>query len=307
MSAKWKEVAQLRFKGERFRDHALDLSALTQLSQFQKLVAETAKALWRAKNPNQKLPKHFEDRTRLCLRSIREGSAVAPLEVFIDEPEQKELWEPEPVEVEEAIELACDVFDAANRAQALPENLPKNLVPEYLRLGDGLAEGEEVELSTPKRKTCSSVTLKSREHLVEFTESDHEGSVDITGTVLEADVRQRRFQLWLNDKHSVQVSFSEAQEEKVTTALKEHASLKVRVTGCGKISPSGRVLGVNDVQDLNWIRLEEVQELDFDEHARPIEDVIADIVADVPKEEWAKLPKDLGENLDHYLYGAPKK
>ena len=27
----------------------------------------------------------------------------------------------------------------------------------------------------------------------------------------------------------------------------------------------------------------------------------------VPDEEWAKLPTDGAENIDHYLYGAPKK
>ncbi|NJL19950.1 MAG: hypothetical protein HC895_02630 [Leptolyngbyaceae cyanobacterium SM1_3_5] len=26
----------------------------------------------------------------------------------------------------------------------------------------------------------------------------------------------------------------------------------------------------------------------------------------VPSEEWAKLPSDLAQNIDHYLYGAPK-
>ena len=45
MTGKWKEVVRLRFKGERFRDHALDLSALGDLSQFQKIVAETTKVV----------------------------------------------------------------------------------------------------------------------------------------------------------------------------------------------------------------------------------------------------------------------
>ncbi|RPI64667.1 MAG: hypothetical protein EHM48_00370 [Planctomycetaceae bacterium] len=27
----------------------------------------------------------------------------------------------------------------------------------------------------------------------------------------------------------------------------------------------------------------------------------------VPIEEWKKLPADLNKNLDHYLYGSPKK
>jgi len=27
----------------------------------------------------------------------------------------------------------------------------------------------------------------------------------------------------------------------------------------------------------------------------------------IPDSEWEKLPKDLNENLDHYLYGLPKR
>lgn len=33
---------------------------------------------------------------------------------------------------------------------------------------------------------------------------------------------------------------------------------------------------------------------------------IEEISAQVPKEEWEKLPKDLSKNVDHYLYGTPK-
>ena len=67
MNGQWKEVARLHFKGERFRDHALDLSAVTELRQFQKMIAETARALWRSAHPErERMPAHFEDRTRLC-------------------------------------------------------------------------------------------------------------------------------------------------------------------------------------------------------------------------------------------------
>ncbi len=40
--------------------------------------------------------------------------------------------------------------------------------------------------------------------------------------------------------------------------------------------------------------------------ARPIEDVLMELAAEVPDEEWARLPADLSANLDHYLYGCPK-
>jgi hypothetical protein len=43
-----------------------------------------------------------------------------------------------------------------------------------------------------------------------------------------------------------------------------------------------------------------------DADERPIWDIIAEIGAAVPPEEWAKVPRDLSINLDHYLYGSPK-
>lgn len=34
--------------------------------------------------------------------------------------------------------------------------------------------------------------------------------------------------------------------------------------------------------------------------------MIDEIRAQVPDEEWKKLPTDLSKNIDHYLYGFPK-
>jgi hypothetical protein len=35
--------------------------------------------------------------------------------------------------------------------------------------------------------------------------------------------------------------------------------------------------------------------------------VLSDIAKEIPQEGWDKLPEDLDKNLDHYLYGGPKK
>ncbi len=48
-------------------------------------------------------------------------------------------------------------------------------------------------------------------------------------------------------------------------------------------------------------------ETDAPDDPRSLEEKIAAIMADVPDEEWAKLPPDLSDNLDHYIYGAPKQ
>jgi len=40
---------------------------------------------------------------------------------------------------------------------------------------------------------------------------------------------------------------------------------------------------------------------------KSIEELAEDLFADVPREEWEKLPPDLTDQLDHYIYGTPKR
>lgn len=301
MPRQWKEVVQLRFKGERFRDHALDLSALTELSQFQKIVAETAKTLWRAANPErERLPRNFEQRVRLCLRTIREGSAIAPLEVLIDEPEQGELFEPEPETVEQAIELAHGVFTAVERDEPLPEQFPRQLLAEYVKWGQSLGADEEVQV-TPPGKHPARISAATRERLAAFSVSAYQDAAQTTGEVLEADVRQRRFQLWADDRTVVAVNFTEEQEDLVTTALKDHKSVRLRATGRGWFSPAGQLQRLEQVESLAIV--EQLLE-DYDPNTPPIEDVLAAIASEVPDDEWENVPEDLSANLDSYLYGG---
>lgn len=40
---------------------------------------------------------------------------------------------------------------------------------------------------------------------------------------------------------------------------------------------------------------------------RPIGEVLAEIAASIPAAELSKLPSDFTDQLDHYIYGSPKK
>ena len=303
MSGKWKEVVRLTFKGERFRGHALDLQALTELSQFQKMVAETAKTLWRAVNPKrERLPSHFEERVRLCLRRIEDGSATAPLEVFIEEQDQTSLWDQEPVEVNEAVKLAHDVFEAIGSDAPLPERLPRTLLPEYAKWGQSLGENDVVEMQVSERKPAY-LTLKHRQKLEKFVEAPHENRVEIKGEVFEADVKKGRFQLWSSEETAVTVAFTPEQEDHVTTALKEHKTARMSVKGSGEYSPEGKLLRVLQVDELRLATTER----QYDKSARPIEDLLEELAGEIPQEEWDRLPSDLNDNLDHHLYGVPKE
>ena len=303
MKGKWQEVVRLAFKGRRFEDHALDLTALGELSQYQKMVAETAKVIWRNSHPDRRLPKGFQDQIRLCLRKIEDGSVETPLEVFVEEPEQKGLFELEPPVINKAIDLTRQVLQAVAMDRPLPRNFPKSLVPEYERFGQGLAEDETIELIISNKEPVR-ITRLSRSRLAAFVESSHEGHVDITGEVLEADIRRGHFQIWLDEKKCVTVMFSPEQEDEVTKALRDHQTLRLQVKGQGEFSAEGKLVRITQVEEL---RLQPLGEVPYDATARPIEEVLEELAAEIPREAWDSLPLDLTDNLDHYLYGTPKQ
>ena len=301
MVGKWIEVVRLAFEGARFHGHALDLSAIGELGQFQQLVAETAKSLWRAANPDrERLPKRFEDRIRLCLRRVEEGSAVAPLEVYV---EQSGLFGPEAPEVTEAVDLAYRALRAAELDEPLPDGLPRALVGYYAQFGQGLGADEAMKVA-PIGKLPARVTQASRLRLAAFCEAPHEDQVDMLGEVIEADVRRGLFQLWADERTCVSVAFSPEQEGEVTRALRDHQTLRVQVRGRGEFSAQGKPIRVTQVAEISLLPAGQVP---YDSEARPIEDILAELAAEVPAEEWNQLPPDLTDNIDHYLYGTPKQ
>lgn len=303
MAKTWKKVARLYFTGPKYQDHALDLGALKKLSQFQKIVEETAKELWRVSNPDRKkLPAHFEECTRLYLRTIEEGSAIVPLEIGFEEQTQASFLEEESTEVEKAIDMAYEVFQATEQKKALPDQFPQNLISDYLSWGQEILDDEEIQFE-PINKKKINITKKSFDHLSKFSDRSYEDQVTLKGEVLEADVKQKRFQLWIDDKTKIQIMFSDEQETKVTTALKEHNNLIMEVRGTGEFNPNGKVRSIPKVDKLLIIPKEDSK---YDESVDAIGDVLDRLASEVPIEEWDKLPKDLTDNLDHYIYGTPK-
>lgn len=66
---------------------------------------------------------------------------------------------------------------------------------------------------------------------------------------------------------------------------------------------------VEKVKALSAKQQEEVLEYvkTLDVRKKSIWDKLDDRLKEVPEKEFAELPADASANLDHYLYGAPKK
>ncbi len=303
MSGSWKEVARLSFQGERFRDHALDQDALTEVIQFQRIMAETAKALWLAVNPDRRhLPAHFEKGARLCLRKIENGSTIVPLEVYVEKEALGVLWEEQPPELTMAVNTAHDLLMALEADSPLPEDMSRELLDEYAKWGQTLGDDEVIELHISDKEPAR-MTSAQKHKLRGYLEKPHEAFVDFSGEVFEADVKQARFQILAGKDTRITVAFTLEQEEQVTTALKEHKRLRLHVRGLGEYSAQGKLLRVTKVVEMNFV----TEERQYDRTTRPIEEVLEELAKEVPQEEWDKLPDDLTDNLDHYLYGTPKR
>ena len=75
-----RELVVHTFKGGRFNDHGVDVDVLPELIAYKTILVETAKELWRRKNPDrERLPKNFEDSLSLKFYEVKPGSAAIPL------------------------------------------------------------------------------------------------------------------------------------------------------------------------------------------------------------------------------------
>ena len=93
-------------------------------------------------------------------------------------------------------------------------------------------------------------------------------------------------------------------EEIIITALKEHSTAKVRVTGRGIFSGDGQLQRVAEVENVMLLK---GGTADFDAGAKPIWEQFAEIAAAMPVHELNKLPLDGAERHDFYISRGPEQ
>jgi hypothetical protein len=128
--------------------------------------------------------------------------------------------------------------------------------------------------------------------------------VELRGEVRAADLDGRQFSLRLEDGTKVVAEFTAEQERTITEALREHASRRLRLKANAEVARTGRIKRITSVESLI---VEPTSAGAAVPSSKPIWEVVLEIGASVPEQEWAKVPTDLAKNLHHYLHGAPKE
>lgn len=294
-------ITTQKFNGERFKDHGLDLDVLPELIAYKTLLIETAKALWRAKNPDrERIKRNFEDGLKLKFYRIQPGSVAIPIEREYEVEESLFPAVRKPDELDEAAALLDEAMNAAAGDQLLPAGFPKNVIPFFDDLGKTLRDDESIEFSPARGGAKIIYTREVRDRLLKRSANEYSDQLNIHGEIRAASLDGNRFTVRQDDGTKVEGRFQPEQEVIITDALREHVSCRVEIQGVGFFSADGILRRIDRIDQLVVRRLGEQS---YDSTARPIWDVVEELGQSIPAEEWEKLPKDASINLDRYLYG----
>jgi hypothetical protein len=295
-----RQVAVLRFGGPRFVDHGLDVDVLPELVAYKRLLQETAKEVWRRRNPKrQRLPWHFETVIALKFFELQPGSTGVPLyraELSVD---NEEPLLPLEDEVGEAAVLLDDVMTAAVERQPIPKFFPRGIIPLFDQFGQTLRPDEFILIAPAIRPRAVRYDRNVRATLLGWAVERYTDVIDLVGEVRSTDLDGQRFSLRLSDDRKIPGRFRPDQEALILEALNDHASRRLRIVGSGEFSHENGALQ----QIASVDRIEVLPATGPTAAEVPIWERISRLGAAVPDEVWNAVPNDLSQNLHKYLYG----
>ncbi len=304
MPKQQQEIVRHTFKGRRFENHGLDLDVLPELVAYKTILVEVAKELWRRNNPEkERLPANFEKLFSMKIYSLEPGSVCVPLCREIEKGEQLSFLDDELDELPQAARLIADVIGAAGRDEPLPSAFPASKLCLFGSYGKTLQEDEYFVITVLGGVTPVEYTQSTRQRLMQLSAQSYEDSVDVMGTVTMAKISSPRMAITLNDGRDVESVFRPEDENAVTTALKEHATVKLRVKGRGVLSSAG---SLQKIVEVTHVELLQGETSPLVPAAVPIWQVFDQIRQTVPGGQFNLLPADGASQHDHYLYGLPK-
>jgi hypothetical protein len=296
-----KKIAVLKFNGPRFEDHGLDVDVLPEIIAYKRLLQETAKALWKRKNPDrQRLPKNFNAEISLKFFKIEPGSAGVPLLRSATGRLAPRL--PFDDELDDAAKLIESSIRMAGTSEAIPKDLPRSVIPLFQDFGRTLHADESILISAGTADSGARYDGKVKIRILSWISVPHTDCVELTGEVRGTDLDGLKFMLRLSDGRKIPGRFEADQESIVLEALGEHTSRRLRVVGQGEFSPMN-----GELQQITKVELVQLVEPELMVTDRaPIWERLAAIAAALPADTWIDVPTDLAENADRYLYGNKK-
>ena len=143
----------------------------------------------------------------------------------------------------------------------------------------------------------------TNDHARQPSQPSENGTVELHGQVVQLDLTLSACQVKTHDGTCVTVDFADNQRGEALAAISDYENKRIEVRGRGEFDASGNLKRVPrpDLMYARQIRRPR------DPNAPTIHDLMDKLDAlfsDIPEEEWDKLPTDLSERHDYYIYGV---
>jgi hypothetical protein len=264
------EFLRPHLRGNRFEGAAVPLEVLKDLAVIEEMVIEVARWRFLQDHPDRRrCPRGFTDAIALRLTGVEPGSAILPIDMWIDSlnlpgvPTQSQEY------FEQAREAIVQAIEAAEQNRQVT-SLPEKCLGYFDRIGRSLLEEEAIEFSTPSRSAPARLTRETRRRLLvssrvrELTED-----VTLRGLIPEADQDAMTFTLQLFDGHKIPGPMPDQHLDTIIEAFKDYRhGARVLLQGIGKYNRQNRLLRLESVQHIALLapldisaRLDELREL----------------------------------------------
>lgn len=190
------EFKPLHLRGGRFDGSSggrvgFPLEVIDELARYERLLIRVARELWKREHPERvRAPKGFEERLRLRLTTVDEGSVapvLAPQRIgddvlFVDEP-----W------LERSQETIADALDAIVTGRPLPDSFPAAAIPTLVPFGSSLRPEEACDVVREGREPVV-YTQTDRRRLERIVSTD-DIKIDgqLVGRISGFEAEQRSF------------------------------------------------------------------------------------------------------------------
>jgi hypothetical protein len=292
-----KELATLKFDGPRFRDHGLDVDVLPEIIAYKNLVIETAKEIWRNKNPGKaRLPNGFGSELIVKFFELREGSTLVPLErEYADAEIQMDL----PDIFDDAADILDDAVRAASQGNSPPSDLPSSLIQPLSEFGKTLDDADCVGLKSHRHTSMAFFDKLVKGRIAGWAAPTYFDEVDYMGEIRAADLDGSKFTIRIEGGRKISGIFTVEQERIVIDALSQHDTQRLKIRGQAEFyAHDGKPKRISRVDELRPVDTSIEDELDAN---LPFWRKIEAISASVPDEDWDRVPVDLSEDPSKYV------
>ena len=304
---------EIAFVGGRFDEDggSPDLDVLEELRVYRKIVVETAKELWRWRNPagHRDPPPEFEAGFRLGVSgAIGDGCSRVSIARVWDADSDRAL-SPNAADI---FDEAADMIDKTlvalrdGRRRVL-NDMPMSKLGELAKLGRSLAPDESVVLGKPGERG-ETLDSEIRRRLKGKALKPRFGEENLKGKVRAVELRSVReggsFKIKLDYGYTVPGSFTAEQESIVVEALRSRRSVRLKLRGLCEFPPTrGKIRRIVEMRDCEIVQDEDEPVYDSTSVLR----IFDEIHKSTPESAWVNMPTDGARNYKHYLYGFPKE